>query len=80
MEKPDQCCGAGGGVRAAKPEIAFGLGKKKAEMVEELDVDAVISICPFCQYNIQDALNKEGLDNIKVMNILELLKMSYDDK
>ncbi|WP_225370625.1 hypothetical protein [Methanobrevibacter arboriphilus] len=49
-------------------------------MVEKLDVDAVISICPFCQYNIQDALNKEGLDNIKVMNILELLKMSYDDK
>ncbi|MEA4957616.1 Lactate utilization protein A [bioreactor metagenome] len=78
MESPDQCCGAGGGVRAAKPEIAFGLGKKKAEMVEKLDVDAVISICPFCQYNIQDALNKEGMDNIKVMNILELLKMAYD--
>jgi len=79
MEKPDQCCGAGGGVRAAKPEIAFGLGKKKAEMVEKLNVDAVISICPFCQYNIQDALNKEGLDNIKVMNILELLKMAYEN-
>ncbi len=77
MEKPDQCCGAGGGVRAGKPEIAIGLGKKKAEMIRKLNVDAVISICPFCQYNIQDALNKEGLSDIKVMNILELLKMSY---
>ena len=77
MEKPDQCCGAGGGVRAGKPEIAFGLGKKKANMIKKLDVDAVISICPFCQYNIQDALDKEGLEDIKVMNILELLKMAY---
>jgi fumarate reductase (CoM/CoB) subunit B len=76
MEKPDQCCGAGGGVRAGKPEIAFGLGKKKADMIKKLDVDAVISICPFCQYNIQDALDKENSD-IKVMNMLELLKMSY---
>ncbi|MBZ9571678.1 succinate dehydrogenase/fumarate reductase iron-sulfur subunit [Methanobrevibacter sp. TMH8] len=78
MEKPDQCCGAGGGVRAGKPEIAFGLGKKKADMIKKLDVDAVVSICPFCQYNIQDALDKEGLKNIKVINILELLKMAYD--
>ncbi|MDR0900210.1 MAG: succinate dehydrogenase/fumarate reductase iron-sulfur subunit [Methanobrevibacter sp.] len=78
MEKPDQCCGAGGGIRSGKPEIAFALGKKKAEMVEKLDVDAVISICPFCQYNIQDSLDQEGLNNIKVMNILELLKLSYD--
>ncbi|KZX16858.1 lactate utilization protein A [Methanobrevibacter cuticularis] len=79
MEKPDQCCGAGGGVRSGKPQIAFDLGKKKVEMIKKLDVDAVLSICPFCQYNIQDALTKEGLENVKVMNILELLKMSYDN-
>lgn len=78
MEKPDQCCGAGGGVRAGKPEIAFGLGKKKADMIKKLEVDAVVSICPFCQYSIQDALDKEGLKDIKVINILELLKMAYD--
>jgi len=79
MEKPDQCCGAGGGVRAAKPEIAFALGKKKVEMIKKLNVDAVVTICPFCQYNIQDSLNNEGLSNIKVMNILEVLKMVYAD-
>jgi len=77
MDKPDQCCGAGGGVRAGKPEIALGLGKKKADMIKKLGVDAVITICPFCQYNIQDALDKENASDIKVMNILELLKMSY---
>ena len=78
MEIPDQCCGAGGGVRSGKPEIAAGLGKKKVDMVEELGVDAVITICPFCEYNIKDSLEKAGLSNVKVMNILNLLEMAYD--
>jgi fumarate reductase (CoM/CoB) subunit B len=78
MEIPDQCCGAGGGVRSGKPEIAAGLGIKKVEMIKDLDVDAVITICPFCEYNIQDSLEREGMGNVKVMNILKLLEMAYD--
>ncbi len=77
MDEPNQCCGAGGGVKAGRPEVAYKLGKKKAEMIKKLNVDAVISICPFCQYHIQDSLQKEGIDNIKVMNILELLDLAY---
>jgi fumarate reductase (CoM/CoB) subunit B len=78
MEFPDQCCGAGGGVRSGKPEIAAGLGKKKVDMVKDLGVDAVVTICPFCEYNIKDSLEKAGIENVKVMNILKLLEMAYD--
>ncbi len=77
MEKPDQCCGSGGGVRSGKPDIANSLGKKKAEMIGELDVDAVITICPFCQLHIKESLEREGLGEIKVMNIVELLEIAY---
>ena len=77
MEVPDQCCGAGGGVRAGKPEIAAGLGVKKVDMVKDLGVDAVVTICPFCEYNIKDSLEKAGLKNVKVLNILKLLEMAY---
>jgi fumarate reductase (CoM/CoB) subunit B len=77
MEEPDQCCGAGGGVRAGKPEIAEALGKKKAEMIKKLNVDAVVTICPFCQINIDAELKKEGID-IPVLNILKLLEMAYE--
>jgi fumarate reductase (CoM/CoB) subunit B len=80
MEKPAQCCGAGGGVKAGKSEIALILAKKKVDMIKKLNVDALISICPFCKYNIQDALEREGLKDIKVMNILELLQMAYEIK
>lgn len=77
MKEPNQCCGAGGGVRSGKPEIAAGLGKKKAKMIEELNVDAVVTICPFCQNNIIASLKEEGLD-IPVYNILQLLEMAYN--
>ncbi len=77
MEVPDQCCGAGGGVRSGKPEIAAGLGKKKVDMVKDLGVDAVVTICPFCEYNIKDSLEKAGVKNVKVLNILKLLEMAY---
>lgn len=76
MEVPNQCCGAGGGVRSGKPEIAAALGKKKAEMIKELNVDAVVTICPFCQNNIAASLKEEGID-IPVLNILQLLEMAY---
>ncbi|WP_414469421.1 fumarate reductase (CoM/CoB) subunit TfrB [Methanobacterium sp. ACI-7] len=79
MEEPNQCCGAGGGVRAGKPEIAAALGKKKAGMIKKLDVDAVITICPFCQNNIIASLKEEGID-IPVLNILQLLEMAYENK
>ena len=77
MEAPNQCCGAGGGVRSGKPEIAAGLGKKKAHMVEDVAADAVVTICPFCEYNIRDSLEAEGLGNIEVLNLLKLLEKAY---
>ncbi|MGC9516622.1 MAG: fumarate reductase (CoM/CoB) subunit TfrB [Methanomicrobiales archaeon] len=78
MEEPNRCCGAGGGVRSGKPELAEKMGKTKAEMIKKLDVDAVITICPFCEYHIKDSLEKEGLSDIKVLNILKLLEIAYD--
>jgi fumarate reductase (CoM/CoB) subunit B len=77
MEVPNQCCGAGGGVRSGKPEIAEALGREKAKMIKKLDVDAVITICPFCENNIRASLESEELD-VEVMNILKLLEMAYD--
>lgn len=47
-------------------------------MIKKLDVDAVITICPFCQLHIKDSLEREGIENIKVMNILELLDLAYE--
>lgn len=78
MEEPDRCCGAGGGVRAGKPEIAAALAKHKVEMIQKLDVDAVITICPFCENNLRLSLEEAGVE-VEVMNILKLLQMAYQN-
>ncbi|MFM5883425.1 fumarate reductase (CoM/CoB) subunit B [Methanobrevibacter gottschalkii] len=78
MLYPCQCCGAGGGIKSGKPEIAMELAKSKAEMVKDTGADAVVTICPFCELNIQDGLNEIGYDNIKCIHILELLDKAYE--
>ena len=77
MEFPCQCCGAGGGVKSAKPEIAMELSKDKAQMIKETGADTFITICPFCQSNLLDGLEEIGETQIKGMNLVELLKLSY---
>lgn len=77
MEEPNRCCGSGGGVRAGKPELAAEMGKRKVDMIKKLDTDAVITICPFCEYHIRDSLINEGSD-VEVLNILRLLQMAYE--
>ena len=77
MDKPDLCCGAGGGVKSGKPEIANALADDKVEMIEKLDVDYVVTICPFCEFNIQDALNRNNSDT-SVINLMELLNQAYE--
>lgn len=76
MEQPDRCCGSGGGVRAGKPELAAKMGEKKVDMIKDTEAEAVITICPFCEYHIRDSLKKEG-SNVDVLNILKLLQMAY---
>ncbi|MBE6508160.1 MAG: succinate dehydrogenase/fumarate reductase iron-sulfur subunit [Methanobrevibacter sp.] len=78
MLYPCQCCGAGGGIKSGKPEIAMELSKSKAEMIKDTGADAVITICPFCQLNLQDGLNEIGCDDVKCMHILELLDKAYE--
>lgn len=80
MKHPNQCCGAGGGIKAAYPEMALKLSKEKAKMIKETDADAVITICPFCQNNLKDGLDALNMNDTKVMNILELLDLVYNEE
>ncbi|MBO7718527.1 MAG: succinate dehydrogenase/fumarate reductase iron-sulfur subunit [Methanosphaera sp.] len=77
MEKPAQCCGAGGGVKSGKPEIAEALADEKVDMIDKLDVDYVVTICPFCEYNIGDSLKKKN-SKTSVINMMELLNKAYE--
>jgi Fe-S oxidoreductase len=54
------CCGAGAGCKAAFPEFALFAGNERVEEAESTDADALISTCPFCSTNLQDAIKEKG--------------------
>jgi fumarate reductase (CoM/CoB) subunit B len=54
------------------------LSKSKAEMIKDTGANTVVTICPFCELNLQDGLDAIGSDNIKSMHILELLDKAYE--
>jgi len=76
VEFPDSkemamCCGAGGGVKAAKPERADAQAKKRMDSLPE-GVDVVLSACPFCKLN----LGQNG--DVPVQDICEYLLEALD--
>ena len=67
------CCGAGGGVKAALPDLALKIATRRMEEVIDTKADILVSSCPFCKRNLKDAAEKEKL-NVKVMDIIELIE------
>ncbi len=67
-----RCCGAGGGVKAAFPETAIKLGRERLRDAEQLGVDLIITACPFCTRNLNDAANSYG-SRIKTKDLSEFL-------
>ena len=74
VEMPAWCCGSGGGVRAAFPEEAKALALKRREEIEKTRADAVISVCPFCEFHLREHAGR------LVQNICTLLLEGYRKK
>jgi Fe-S oxidoreductase len=50
------CCGAGAGVKSAYPEFALWTANERLEEAESTGAQALVSACPFCSTNLQDAM------------------------
>jgi len=56
------CCGAGGGVRGAFKELSLDFTREKLENMSAVNVDAIITCCPFC--HLQFDLGQVEVNNI----------------
>jgi fumarate reductase (CoM/CoB) subunit B len=74
VEMPSQCCGAGGGVRSGVPEEAKALGLMRDEAVKATGADGVVTVCPFCEFNIADCTE------VPVKNLVTVLLEGYRKK
>ncbi len=68
------CCGGGGLMLFFEPEEETRMGKLRVEMAKEAGADVVVTACPFCKVNIEDAIKTSGLEGIMdVIDIVELV-------
>ncbi len=59
------CCGSGGGVRSAFPELAREIARKRADMAREVGAEAIVTCCPWCEQNLSEHI--ETLDLLQVV-------------
>jgi heterodisulfide reductase subunit D len=67
------CCGAGGGVRAAYPDITMFASTDRVKEAEDTGAEALTSACPFCWRGLHDAI-EENNSNLQLYDIIELVE------
>ena len=60
------CCGAGGGVKSAYPEIANQMASLRIAQAKETGCKTLVTPCPFCKLNLEN-------DDIEVVDLTEFL-------
>ncbi|NVM27208.1 MAG: (Fe-S)-binding protein [Candidatus Helarchaeota archaeon] len=73
------CCGAGGGVKSAYPQMAIEIAQDRILEAKELGVKTIVTACPFCINNLKDAADSLEKSDIEVIDILDLLAMSVGE-
>ena len=60
------CCGAGGGVKSAYPEVANQMAQSRIAQAKETGCETLITACPFCKLNLEN-------DDLEVLDLTEFL-------
>ncbi len=70
-----KCCGAGGGMMAAYPEVAVKIAEKRVKEAEATGAEMLVTICPICEFNFDRAIRYTD-SKIKLVDLMEILKKS----
>jgi Fe-S oxidoreductase len=68
-----QCCGSGGGVKTAHPQLAERIGARRVDEAVRAGADALVTACPWCEANLRDARASEGRE----MEVLDLMVLAW---
>ncbi len=72
------CCGSGGGVKSAHPEVASNAAMMRWE--EAMDVAGtkiMTTCCPFCEINLGEAAKQ--IEGAQMLDVMQLVDMALDD-
>ena len=68
------CCGGGGLMLFYEPKEDQRMGVKRVEMAAEAGANVMVTACPFCMVNIEDAIKVAGLEGkMTAIDLAELV-------
>jgi len=71
------CCGGGSLYLFHEGECERRMGEIRLEMAEKAGADTVVTACPFCLINLEDAIKTTGREGaMEVMDLAELVEQS----
>ena len=76
------CCGGGGLMLFYEPEEEQRMGVLRVQMAAEAGANVIVTACPFCLVNIEDAIKVAGLEGrMEAIDLAELVdrQSSQDD-
>jgi Fe-S oxidoreductase len=68
------CCGGGGLMLFYEPKEDQRMGVKRVQMAAEAGADVIVTACPFCMVNVEDAIKVAGLEGkMTAIDLAELV-------
>src|SRR3974390_528452 len=68
------CCGGGGLMLFYEPKEEERIGVKRVRMAVEAGANVIVTACPFCMVNIEDAIKVAGLEGkMTAIDLTELV-------
>jgi Fe-S oxidoreductase len=68
------CCGGGGLMLFYEPKEDQRMGVKRVQMAAEAGADVIVTACPFCMVNMEDAIKVAGLEGkMTAIDLAELV-------
>jgi len=68
------CCGGGGLMLFYEPKEEERIGVKRVRMAAEAGANVIVTACPFCMVNIEDAIKVAGLEGkMTAIDLVELV-------
>jgi len=68
------CCGGGGLMLFYEPKEDQRMGVKRVQMAAKAGANVIVTACPFCMTNIEDAIKVAGLEgSMTAIDLAELV-------
>jgi Fe-S oxidoreductase len=75
------CCGGGGLMLFYEPEEEQRMGVLRVEMAKNAGANVIVTACPFCLVNIEDAIKVSGLEGkMEAIDLAELIEKHIEMK